>query len=328
MSGDSEEGTTYCTMVGGVLKANNQSENGNAKMFYTTNTYCYISLSDVEMIYPEGMDTFLLCACNTNQRGWGTAGANGSECVLYTIDQDIDGNIIYDTWSYLGCFLTQGTEMTGAFLCREDNGDRGCDVYMDGTAVWTVTGDSQVRDLYTAGDEILDDQGKTVSIVSADGTSYVDGDSDYTITVTGTYGTDDLTAFEHVPGIGTVADGEYTFEPQKAEEYVNLDYTPTAPDGTVYTEAAWGAEDEAPAEEPEESIVETRISAVESTVETEAPAPAETEIAAPASAEEEAPAATEQPAEKSNTPVVIAIIVILVAVIAAGCIVVSKKKKK
>ena len=185
-----------------------------------------------------------------------------------------------------------------------------------------------MRDLYTAGDEILDDQGKTVSIVSADGTSYVDGDSDYTITVTGTYGTDDLTAFEHVPGIGTVADGEYTFEPQKAEEYVNLDYTPTAPDGTVYTEAAWGAEDEAPAEEPEESIVETRISAVESTVETEAPAPAETEIAAPASAEEEAPAATEQPAEKSNTPVVIAIIVILVAVIAAGCIVVSKKKKK
>ena len=328
MSGDSEEGTTYCTMVGGVLKANNQSENGNAKMFYTTNTYCYISLSDVEMIYPEGMDTFLLCACNTNQRGWGTAGANGSECVLYTIDQNIDGNIIYDTWSYLGCFLTQDTEMTGAFLCREDNGDRGCDVYMDGTAVWTVTGDSQVRDLYTAGDEILDDQGKTVSIVSADGTSYVDGDSDYTITVTGTYGTDDLTAFEHVPGIGTVADGEYTFEPQKAEEYVNLDYTPTAPDGTVYTEAAWGAEDEAPAEEPEESIVETRISAVESTVEAETPAPAETEIAAPVSAEEEAPAAAEQPAEKSNTPIVVAIIVILVVVIAAGCIVASKKKKK
>ena len=328
MSGDSEEGTTYCTMVGGVLKANNQSENGNAKMFYTTNTYCYISLSDVEMIYPEGMDTFLLCACNTNQRGWGTAGANGSECVLYTIDQDIDGNIIYDTWSYLGCFLTQDTHMTGAFLCREDNGDRGCDVYMDNTAVWTVTGDSQVRDLYTAGDEILDDQGKTVSIVGVDGTGYVEGDSDYTVTVTGTYGTDDLTAFEHVPGIGTVADGEYTFEPQKAEGYVNLDYTPTAPDGTVYTEAAWGAEDEAAAEEPEVSTVETEASAVESAAETEAPAPAEPETAAPASEEELAPAAAEQPAEKSNTPVVIAVIVVLVIVIAAGCIVASKKKKK
>ena len=218
--------------------------------------------------------------------------------------------------------------MIGAFLCREDNGDRGCDVYMDKTAVWTVTGDSQVRDLYTAGDEILDDQGKTVSIASADGTSYVEGDSDYTITVTGTYGTDDLTSFEHVPGVGTVADGEYTFDPQKAEEYVNLDYTPTAPDGTVYTEAAWGAEDENLVEEPTESIVETRISAVESTAEAETPAPAENETAEAASEEEPAPAAAEQPAEKSNTPVVIAVIVVLVIVIAAGCIVASKKKKK
>ena len=328
MSGDSEEGTTYCTMVGGVLKANNQSENGNAKMFYTTNTYCYISLCDVEMIYPEGMDTFLLCACNTNQRGWGTAGANGSECVLYTIDQNIDGNIIYDTWSYLGFFLTQDTQMTGAFLCREDNGDRGCDVYMDKTTVWTVTGDSQVRDLYTAGDEILDDQGKTVSIVGADGTAYVEGDSDYTVTVTGTYGTDDLTAFEHVPGIGTVADGEYTFEPQKAENYINLDYTPTAPDGTVYTEAAWGAEEETPAAEAEESAVEPEASVQESAAEAETPAPAEPEATVEPAPEEEDSTAAEAPAEKSHTPVVIAVIVILVIVIAAGCIVAQKKKKK
>lgn len=330
MSGDSEEGTTYCTMVGGVLKANNQSENGNAKMFYTTNTYCYISLSDVKMIYPEGMDTFLLCACNTNQRGWGTAGANGSECVLYTIDQDIDGNIIYDTWSYLSCFLTGGTEMTGAFLCREDNGDRGCDVYMDGTAVWTVTGDSQVRDLYTAGDEILDDQGKKVSIVGADGTSYVEGDSDYTVTVTGTYGTDDLTAFAHVPGIGTVADGEYTFEPEKAEQYVNLDYTPTAPDGTVYAEAAWGAEEEAPAED---SAMEPADSAQESVMESASvTAPVKAEESASA-AEEEAPAAEDkspapaETAETSHTPVVIGAIVVLVIVIAAAVIVAKKKKK-
>ncbi len=326
MSGDSEEGTTYCTMVGGVLKANNQSENGNAKMFYTTNTYCYISLCDVEMIYPEGMDTFLLCACNTNQRGWGTAGANGSECVLYTIDQDIDGNIIYDTWSYLGCFLTQDTQMTGAFLCREDNGDRGCDVYMDKTAVWTVTGDSQVRDLYTAGDEILDDQGKTVSVVGADGTAYVEGDSDYTVTVTGTYGTEDLTAFEHVPGIGTVADGEYTFDPQKAEDYINLDYTPTAPDGTVYTEAAWGVEEENLIAEHEESIVEPEASVQESTAEAETLVEPET-TAEPAS-EEETPPAAETPAEKSNTPVVIVVIAILAIAVVAGCIGVKKKKKK
>ena len=144
MSGDSEEGTTYCTMVGGVLKANNVSEEGNAKMFYTTNTYAYISLSKVQMEYAPGMETFLLCACNTNQRGWGVPGANGSECVLYTVDQDMDGNIIYDTWSYLGVFMTENSVLNGALLCREDNGNRGCDMYMDASSVWNVTGSTSI----------------------------------------------------------------------------------------------------------------------------------------------------------------------------------------
>ena len=327
MSGDSYEGTTYCTMVGGVLKANNVSENGNAKMFYTTNTYCYISLNDVEMIYSDSMETFLLCACNTNQRGWGTAGANGSECVLYTIEQDVDGNIIYDTWSYLGVYMTDGSDFEGAILCREDNGDRGCDVYMDDTTVWTVTGDSIVRDFYTGGAQIADAEGKTVSVVGTDGTEYVAGDSQYTITVTGTYGENDLTAFENVPGIGTVADGEYTFDITTGDELVNLDYIPTAPDGTVYEGTKWhplaateevveesatpeSAAPEAPAEEPVEAPVEE--------------APTEK----PAEAPVEEPPVEEAPAEEggSVTPIIIAVVAIVV--IAATAIVIVKKKKK
>jgi hypothetical protein len=327
MSGDAAEGTSYCTIVGGVLKANNVSENGNAKMFYTTNTYCYINLAHVQMIYPEGMDTFLLCACNTNERGWGTAGANGSECVLYTVDQDMQGNIIYDTWSYLGVYMTDGSALNGAILCRENNGDRGCDVYLDSTAVWTVTGDSQVRDLYTGGAAILDDQGKTVAIVGADGTEYVAGDSDYTITVTGSYGEDDLTAYENVAGIGTVADGEYTFDTQ-VDDYVNLDYTPTAPDGTVYETAAWnGAAEEAPeiSEEPEESAVEeeeTLAEPVENEEESETtPEPEESE--AP---ETETEAETET--ESGSTPVVIVVIIVVLLAAAVVVLVVQKKKKK
>lgn len=146
--------------------------------------------------------------------------------MLYTIDQDMDGNIIYDTWSYLGVYMTQESELEGAILCREDNGDRGCDVYMDDTAEWTVTGDSLVRDFYTGGAEIKDRDDNIVSVVGADGTVYADGDSPYTITVTGVYGTDDLTAFENVPGIGTVADGEYTFD-TSGDNYVDLSYIPT-----------------------------------------------------------------------------------------------------
>ena len=346
MSGDSAEGTTFCTMVGGVLKANNVSENGNAKMFYTTNTYSYISLSKVQMVYPEGMDTFLLCACNTNQRGWGKAGENGSECVLYTITQNMDGNIIYDTWSYLGIFMTEYSRLNGAILCREDNGERGCDLYMDATSEWVVTGDSLVRDFSNGGAKIVDEEGKAVSVVGADGTEYVSGDSQYTITVTGTYVEEDRTGFEFVPGVGTVADGEYTFDID-VDEYVDLSYIPTAPDGTVYNTAAWGdraiseidpeggdkeavkeetkeeaapAEEEAPAEEApaEEAPAEEAAPAVE---ETPAEEPAEEPAEAPA---EEAP----EEAASGSSPIVPIVIVAAVVAVAAAVVVIVKKKGK
>ncbi len=237
MSGDGEEGTSYFNMVGGVLKANNESASGNAKMFYTTNTYCYINLCDVEMIYSDTMDTFLLCATNTNARGWGTAGANGSECVLYTIDQDVWGKIIYDSWSYLGCYFTEGSVVESQFICREYNGSRGCDVYFDASSQWIVTGDSEVLDLYTGGAQIADAEGNSVTIQGADGTVYVQGESPYTITVNGVYSTEDHSGLEYVPGIGTVRTGEYTFD--CTPEGVDPSYIPTAPDGTVYEEAAY-----------------------------------------------------------------------------------------
>jgi hypothetical protein len=334
MSGDAAEGTSYCTIVGGVLKANNVSETGNAKMFYTTNTYCYINLAHVLMLYPEGMDTFLLCACNTNERGWGTAGANGSECVLYTVDQDMQGNIIYDTWSFLSVFMTDGSALNGAIICREDNGDRGCDVYLDSTAVWTVTGDSQVRDLYTGGASILDNQGKTVTILGADGTEYVSGDSDYTITVTGTYGEDDLTAYENVPGIGTVADGEYTFD-TAVDDYVNLDYTPRDTDGFVFTNAAWNIwnnEEEAEpetAEETEASIAEDDATLAEPE-ESEEEAPEAIPEAAEEPEESAEPEAVEtetEPDSGSSTTAVVVIIVVVILAAAAVVLVIKKKKK-
>jgi hypothetical protein len=242
MSGDAEEGTSYFTMVGGVLKAVNSENLENYKMFYTTNTYCYISLSDVEMIYPETYYAFLLCACNTNMRGWGTAGANGSECVLYCIDQDIQGDIIFDTWSYLDCYFTQGSVATTAFVQREDNGDRGCSVYLDATSQIILTADSTVQNLYTGGSVIVDEAGKTVTIAGADGTVYVTGDSDLTITVTGVYSEEDLSAQENVANIGT--EENYTFDPEAiAEEYIDASYIPTDEAGNVYTEAAFGGAD-------------------------------------------------------------------------------------
>ncbi len=247
MSGDSEEGTSYFTMVGGVMKAVNTNNLANYKMFYTTNTYCYISLYDVEMIYPETYYAFLMCACNTNQRGWGTAGANGSECVLYCIDQEFMGDIIFDTWSYLDCYLTDGTVATTAFIQREDNGDRGCSVYLDADSRIILTADSTVQNLATGGSVIVDEAGAAVSIVGADGTVYVQGDSALTLTVTGTYSEEDLTAQENVANIGT--ETNYTFDPEAiAAEYIDASYIPADEAGNTYDSHNFAAEADASAE--------------------------------------------------------------------------------
>ena len=53
---------------------------------------------------------------------------------------------------------------------------------IDKDSTWTVTGDSTITSLSNEG-TITDADGKTVSIVGTDGTTYVEGDSDYTITV-------------------------------------------------------------------------------------------------------------------------------------------------
>ena len=235
-SGDAEEGTSYFTMVGGVLKAVNSKELQNYKMFYTTNTYCYISLYDVEILYPEVYKEFLLCACNENIRTWGTAGANGSVCVLYCIDQDIKGAIEYDTWSYLDCYFTDNSVAETVFLMREDNGERGCSVYLDASSQIILTGDSVVQNLYTGGSVIVDEEGVMVSIVGTDGTVYVQGASALTMTVTGVYSEEDLSAQENVANIGT--ESNYSFNPAAiAAEYVDVSYIPVDEEGNVYTEA-------------------------------------------------------------------------------------------
>ena len=53
---------------------------------------------------------------------------------------------------------------------------------IDKGSTWTVTGDSTITSLSNEG-TITDADGKTVSIVGTDGTTYVEGDSDYPITV-------------------------------------------------------------------------------------------------------------------------------------------------
>lgn len=181
MSGDSEVGNSTFEMDGGSLTAK------NGGMFYTTNTESTITLDDVDITNAEDSEFFLKCTGNSNQRGWGTTGANGADCLFTAIDQKMEGNVIWDSISDLDFYMTGESMLTGAVTQDESNagdgGDGYCNLYIGEDATWIVTGDSTVSALHCA-ETIEDNEGKTVTVKGTDGTVYVEGDSSYTITVT------------------------------------------------------------------------------------------------------------------------------------------------
>lgn len=180
MSGDSEVGNSTFEMDGGTLTAK------NGGMFYTTNTESTIRLSNVDITYAKDNDFFLKCTGNSNQRGWGTSGANGADCNFTADNQKMEGDVIWDSISQLDFYMSNGSSLKGAVTDDESNaGDGGsgyCNFYIAKGCTWTVTGDSTLTNLYNAG-IVVDNDGKTVTIKGTDGTVYVKGDSEYTITV-------------------------------------------------------------------------------------------------------------------------------------------------
>ena len=149
MSGDSEVGNSIFEMDGGSLTAK------NGGMFYTTNTESTITLDDVDITNAEDSEFFLKCTGNANQRGWGTTGANGADCLFTAIDQTMEGNVIWDSISDLDFYMTGESTLTGAVVQDEGNagggGDGYCNLYIGEDATWIVTGDSIVSALHCAG---------------------------------------------------------------------------------------------------------------------------------------------------------------------------------
>jgi hypothetical protein len=180
MSGDSEIGNGTFAMDGGTLTS------GNGGLFYTTNTECTITLRDVEIEPSDTNAFFLRCTGNQNQRGWGTTGNNGSDCLFTAIDQKMTGDVVWDSISDLDFYMTEGSVLTGAFVQDEsfagEGGDGYASVFIDADSAWVVTGDSTVTSLSCEG-SIVDEDGNQVSIVGTDGSEYVSGTSAYTVTV-------------------------------------------------------------------------------------------------------------------------------------------------
>ena len=167
-------------MNGGSLKAK------NGGMFYTTNTESTIILSDVDFTYAEDSEFFLRCTGNQNERGWGQTGENGADCLFTAVKQDMEGDIIWDSISRLDFYMTSQSTLKGAVINDEsfagENGKGYSNLYIGEDCIWTVTGDSVLSRLSCAG-TIKDENGKTVTVKGSDGSTYVEGDSSYTITV-------------------------------------------------------------------------------------------------------------------------------------------------
>ena len=180
MSGDSEVGNGVFAMNVGSITA----ENGG--MFYTTNTESTIYLKNVTLNYSDSNEFLLQCTGNTNARGWGSSGKNGADCVFTADSQTLAGRVIYDSISTLDFYLENGSSFTGTFTDDETwagAGGNGCaNLCIDAASTWTVTEDAVLTNLYNAG-SIVDANGRTVSIVGTDGTVFVSGESDVTVTV-------------------------------------------------------------------------------------------------------------------------------------------------
>ncbi|WP_294335528.1 hypothetical protein [Clostridium sp.] len=180
MSGDSEIGNSTFDMEGGTLTSH------AGGLFYTTNTESSFYLKDVAITPSASNDFFLKCTGNANKRGWGQSGANGADCEFSADTQVMEGDVIWDSISNLDFTMKNGSTLTGAFVqdesCAGNGGSGYANLTIGSGCTWTVTGDSRITSLNNSG-TIIGADGKSVSIVGADGTSYVKGDSAYTITV-------------------------------------------------------------------------------------------------------------------------------------------------
>ena len=180
MSGDSQEGNATFTMTGGTLTAK------NGGMFYTTNTESTFNLENVSINYAEENDFFLKATGNSNARGWGSAGANGADCTFTATDQEMEGDIVWDSISTLDFVMKGNSTLKGAVTNDESNAGSGgkgyCNLTVEKGSSWTVTGNSTLTKLVNHG-TITDTEGNTVTVKGTDGTVYVKGSSAYVITV-------------------------------------------------------------------------------------------------------------------------------------------------
>lgn len=191
-SGDADTSTGECAQFQ-VVDSTLSSKIESGAMFYVTNTSANILLSGTTLDFDSSKAKLLQIEGN-DANNWGRAGSNGADVTFTGLGETLTGDISVDSISSLDLYLLSDTRYTGQILSTANAGDQNTDtaastitVNLDQDSTWVMTGDTTVFALNAEdGAQIIDEDGKTVSIV-AGGTTVVKGDSDLTVTVTGSY---------------------------------------------------------------------------------------------------------------------------------------------
>ncbi len=130
-----------------------------------------------------------------NDSGWGETGSNGGSLKVNYSEIDVNGNVVVDAISTLELYIYNGSIWTGTILTDNSlsggvDGDGDVTVSLSAGSTWTVTNDCTL-DRFCGAGELVDADGRTVSLVGTDGTVYISGDSPITVT-TGSYDVNDL----------------------------------------------------------------------------------------------------------------------------------------
>lgn len=180
MSGDSSEGEALFESQDSILS----SSIDGGSMFYITNTRAEVVLKNTVLNF-DAENNALITVGGNSANGWGTPGENGGVLKFTAIGEVLKGNVVCDGISTAELYLTEESMLTGAILRGGDfEGDGGASLHLSSDSQWIVTADSAlVRLSMPEGASILDADGRTVSVVGADGAVYVSGDSPLTVTV-------------------------------------------------------------------------------------------------------------------------------------------------
>ena len=189
-SGDAET-TTGERATFNAVNSSLSSSITSGSMFYVTNTTANIVLKDTELSF-DSENVNLLQIEGNDANNWGTAGANGGTVTMSAYGEILSGDISVDTISALDLYLLDNTSYTGAMTITENAVNTNATetpitVNLSSDSAWVLTADTTISALHMEdGATLVDADGKQVSIV-VDGSEAVSGDSDLTLTVTGTY---------------------------------------------------------------------------------------------------------------------------------------------